>query len=332
MNQPKISIIIPVYNVEPYIAECLQSVMRQTYQGPMECIVVDDCGTDKSIEIAEQLIANYDGPIAFRVLHHEKNRGLSAARNTGTEAAIGDYVYYLDSDDFISDDCLEVLTKPLIGNEYDVVLGNIGMINYSGDVVFLPKETGLIVGMEEIFREFYVNRMLYVMAWNKLVKRSLYQCNDLSFLEGQLHEDELWTFKLVKCINTLYVQRQKTYYYRVRDTRIRDDLGRDSMKRMDSCYATLDYVLSYPAAVDKESFNKCVIYYFCVYLRNIGYNDVDFFDDYVSLRKRIDWHHLKLYFRKKITGRELKRNIHFTMHPFLGYWFLNMRRKRDMNK
>ena len=89
----RLSIIIPVYNVEPYIEDCLRSVMRQTYQGAMECLIVDDCGTDDSMAIAERTIATYEGPIVFQVLHHERNRGLSAARNTGTLAAKGDYLY-----------------------------------------------------------------------------------------------------------------------------------------------------------------------------------------------------------------------------------------------
>ena len=122
---PKISIIIPIYNVAEYITECLQSVMRQTYKGEIECILVDDCGKDKSISVAEQLISDYKGQIEFRILHHEHNRGLSAARNTGTDAATGDYIYYLDSDDYISDDCIEVLTQPLEVCEYDMVLGDI---------------------------------------------------------------------------------------------------------------------------------------------------------------------------------------------------------------
>lgn len=69
--------------------------MRQKYQGAMECLIVDDCGTDDSIAIAERTIASYEGPIVFQILHHERNRGLSAARNTGTLAAKGDYLYYL---------------------------------------------------------------------------------------------------------------------------------------------------------------------------------------------------------------------------------------------
>ncbi len=70
IKQPKISIIIPIYNVEEYITDCLQSVMRQTYQGTIECILVDDCGTDKSIAIAGQVIADYQGPIEF---HNQSN-------------------------------------------------------------------------------------------------------------------------------------------------------------------------------------------------------------------------------------------------------------------
>ena len=88
----RVSIIVPVYNVAPYIADCLRSVMHQTYTGSMECLLVDDCGTDDSITIAERMIADYEGPIQFQILHHERNRGLSAARNTGTEAAKGEYL------------------------------------------------------------------------------------------------------------------------------------------------------------------------------------------------------------------------------------------------
>lgn len=86
-----VSIIVPVYNVAPYIKDCLQSVMRQTYKGSMECLIVDDCGTDESIAIVERMLAEYDGPIYFQILHHDHNRGLSAARNTGTMQATGDY-------------------------------------------------------------------------------------------------------------------------------------------------------------------------------------------------------------------------------------------------
>lgn len=87
-----ISVIIPIYNVEPYIEDCLKSVATQTCltQGvQLECILVDDCGKDQSIPICERFIDDYSGPIAFQILHHDHNRGLSAARNTGMQVAQG---------------------------------------------------------------------------------------------------------------------------------------------------------------------------------------------------------------------------------------------------
>ena len=71
-----VSIIIPIYNVALYIEDCLKSVMRQTYQGEMECLLVDDCGTDDSMAIAERMVGEYEGPIRFKVIRHERNRGL----------------------------------------------------------------------------------------------------------------------------------------------------------------------------------------------------------------------------------------------------------------
>ena len=91
----KVSIIIPVYNVENYLVRCLDSVTAQTCQD-IECILVDDCGNDHSVQIAEDYIQTYQGPIVFKFLHHTKNRGLAAARNTGIDAATGDYLFFPD--------------------------------------------------------------------------------------------------------------------------------------------------------------------------------------------------------------------------------------------
>ena len=96
-----VTIVIPVYQVSEYVERCVCSVMAQSYPY-LECIIVDDATQDDSIVKCEQLIAAYKGPIRFRILHHGQNRGLSAARNTGTKVATGDYLYYLDSDDYTS--------------------------------------------------------------------------------------------------------------------------------------------------------------------------------------------------------------------------------------
>ena len=136
-----ISIIVPVYNVALYVESCIRSVIRQTYDGPMECIVVDDCGTDNSMDIVEKLVAEYDGPISFKVLHHEHNRGLSAARNTGMDEAKGDYLFFLDSDDELTEDCIEKLTTPLRDEQYDMVLGDLINIRLSDTNEWIERKT-----------------------------------------------------------------------------------------------------------------------------------------------------------------------------------------------
>lgn len=211
---PKVSIIIPVYNVEPYIEECLQSVMRQTYVGMMECILIDDCGTDNSLKVAERLIADYVGPIKFKVLHHEQNRGLSAARNTGMDAAYGDYVYFLDSDDWISDDCIEKLTQPLGLEQYDFVVGH---YEYDGKDSFVSCSEG----------EYHINRLksqgrlgIPISACNKLFRKSFLLDNQLLFEVGKVYEDSIFSFDIACVERRYYVINPITYYYRKRDSSI----------------------------------------------------------------------------------------------------------------
>ena len=101
--QPLVSIIVPIFNVAPYIMRCLQSIDSQTYR-PIECILIDDCCTDNSIQLTEQFINQYNGAILFTIIRHQQKGGPSAARNTGLKKAIGEYIYFMDSDDAITPD------------------------------------------------------------------------------------------------------------------------------------------------------------------------------------------------------------------------------------
>lgn len=208
--------IIPVYNVEDYIIDCLQSIVNQTYTGKVECILVDDCGTDNSIRFATDFIQNYKGGYEFRIIKHEKNRGLSAARNTGLKNAKGEYVYFLDSDDQITEDCFEQLTLPLHDELYDVVVG---------DFKVHPQNhyhTCLNIASSTAFRdhqiiEQYGSFNIYMMAWNKLCNRRFLLENDCIFYEGILHEDELWSYKLAACAKSIYIVKHTTYIYNLRE-------------------------------------------------------------------------------------------------------------------
>ena len=98
-----------MYQVEQYLAICLKSITDQTMTDGVECILVDDCGSDRSLFIAKDFIEHYQGNVLFRIVEREKNGGLSAARNSGIDVASGEYVYFLDSDDEITPNCLEIM-------------------------------------------------------------------------------------------------------------------------------------------------------------------------------------------------------------------------------
>lgn len=319
---PKISIIIPVYNVAEYITECLQSVMRQTYKGEIECILVDDCGKDVSVAIAERLIADYKGAIDFQIVHHERNRGLSAARNTGTDVATGEYIYYLDSDDYVSDDCIEKLVKPLKEKEYDIVLGDYEIFGDITDMSLLIEKRESIIGNKKIFSA-YADRMIYVMAWNKLVKLSFLRNNDITFLEGQLHEDDLWTYKCMLHIDSIAIVHNVTYYYRMRSNSIITDITKIA-KKANSVADTLMYIQSHPYE-NETDYNKCIIYYWGRYLQLAFTSGEAFYARYRELRRLCSYSPQKLSREGKMTIGEFKKRIHFALPVRLGYWYLKIR-------
>jgi len=204
--------------------------MRQTYQGAMECLIVDDCGTDDSIAIAERVIASYDGPIVFQILHHEWNRGLSAARNTGTLAAKGDYLYYLDSDDVITEDCIALLMQK--AEEYpeaELVQGNCCRHTLTGETYVFVKQYALAVASSnDEVRECYYREM-NVNVWNKLIKHDFLIGHHLFNKEGILFEDELWSFYLLKCLNKACFVSTITYHWRQRPHSITTGTDRATM-------------------------------------------------------------------------------------------------------
>ncbi len=211
----KVSIIIPTYNVEAYILECLKSVAQQTYQGEMECLIVDDRGTDNSIAVAEQFIRSYQGNIIFKIIHHELNRGLSAARNTGVENATGDYVYFLDSDDAIVPETIEEMVKVVCDYpQVEMIQG--GICNMQGDTlsdfthVELPDYTN-----DELWIRQNMFFHLPVTSWNRLLKKEFLDKEHILFHEGIIHEDVPYCYLLsLKCHHIGFV-RKNTYLFRL---------------------------------------------------------------------------------------------------------------------
>jgi len=209
-----VSVVIPIYNVSAYIERCIRSVMSQTYSN-FECILVDDASPDDSMSKCEQMIATYQGSISFRILHHQQNRGLSAARNTGTDEATGDYILYIDSDDAISNDCIEKLMAPIQNDStIDMVIGGIKIIPAKKTKRRKRKlDCKDFSGLESVRNYFYAKKRKTLPVWNSLIRKDFIYCFGLSFKEGIIWEDVLWSFYLVKHLSHLYIVKDITYYY-----------------------------------------------------------------------------------------------------------------------
>lgn len=218
----KVSIILPVYNVAPYISRCLKSVINQTHTGSMECILVDDCGQDDSIEKAQQIIDQYQGQIQFRIVRHEHNRGLSAARNTGIEVSHGDYLYFLDSDDWLDYHCIASMIA-LVERYPGVEAVQAGAIAHGGEAKpWLDMKNSIlpefIQGRKAIKPIFLNRKQIPITAWNRLIKKDFLISHHLYFQEGLIHEDELWTFNLARYLTSLAILKQNVYHYEYHET------------------------------------------------------------------------------------------------------------------
>lgn len=212
-----ISIIIPIYNVSGYIENCLESVRKQSYPD-LEIILVDDCGTDNSMEIVQEYLKRHTFG-KLEIMRHTHNQGLSAARNTGLEAATGDYVYFLDSDDELVEDSISIMTASVTKQRYDFVIGNYIVVGSDKKYPTLTLSTGALQDNKEILNA-YAEGKWYMMAWNKLCRRDFLLANKLFFEEGVLHEDVIWSFKLACKASSMYVIQNPTYKYTIRTASI----------------------------------------------------------------------------------------------------------------
>ena len=174
---PKFSIIVPVYNVEEYIDKCLKSIYNQTYKD-FEVIVVNDGTKDSSMEYVKK----YDATII-----NQENKGLSAARNKGASKAKGEYIIFIDSDDYIEKDLLNEINKSLINNP-DIVRFQIQEVNKEGILNKYKEESFENLNGVEAFK--IISKYHFVEnAWSYAIKRKYYENEKYKFREGTIHED-----------------------------------------------------------------------------------------------------------------------------------------------
>lgn len=275
----KVTIVIPVYNVSQYIRRCVLSLQKQTYRGAVECLFIDDCSPDDSCRQITSAWKNYSGNIEWKIIHHKNNKGLSGARNTGIDNANGDYVYFFDSDDEITSDCIESLTAPLLSYHYEMIIGGYIPIKAKRAYPSLSLPTGEIKGNSTIIDKYFHGNY-YMMAWNKLCRLDFIKRNRLYFKEGLIHEDDLWSYCVACEATYIYIVNHPTYLYHIRENSIATE--KDVQKHLDAfievtkqmflwnlhskenertkwryVFFRMHYTLLWKSIEEKVNYNKC---------------------------------------------------------------------------
>lgn len=292
----KVSIISPVYNVEKYIERCFESISQQTYSNHLiECIFVDDCGSDNSIRIVQQLIEDYNGDIHFKLIHHEKNKGLSEARNSGTLIAKGEYLYYFDSDDEITEDCIETLIS--LADKYenaDIIMGSSDTIRESEHInSYIIKDEIPEYSDDKLWLKRSLLKRTYfpITAWNKLVKQSFLKKHKLFFKPGIIHEDKHWQFFVAKHITSAAFCKKITYKHYINEGSIITTI---SPKQVESLLIIVeDFLINIDDVLEKEQYKT--IYYIAFYalIRSLDNHDKTFVQHVMNRLKHLFKQRLK---------------------------------------
>ena len=210
VENPLFSIIVPIYNVERYLEQCIESVLAQDYQN-YELILVDDGSPDNSIDICVKYAKQYSNIVFI----HKINGGVSDARNAGIQIARGEYLMFLDSDDYwegttILSDLQNIITE----NNPDVIFNYMSSVYPDKIVNHYINRDKLIGSFKEDFQDLYQDGIYLGFPFTKIMKRELILKNQLFFIKGRTFEDVIWSFSLVKHIKDYAIYRNCFYMYR----------------------------------------------------------------------------------------------------------------------
>ena len=211
----KVSIIVPVYKVEQYLKRCIESLIHQTYKN-IELILVDDGSPDSCGGICDEY-ATSDNRI--KVIH-KKNGGLSEARNFGIDSATGNYITFVDSDDFVSENYIEYLLYLLKENNAQISI--CGFVKFTKEEEIIknqPKDNPKVLSSVDALKEIYgKSGAVYIISCGKLYTRNLFE--SIRFPIAKLHEDEFITYKLFYYAERIVYSEQMNYYYFIRNDSI----------------------------------------------------------------------------------------------------------------
>ncbi|MBT8821505.1 hypothetical protein BTH95_09180 [Lactobacillus delbrueckii subsp. bulgaricus] len=206
---PLVSVIVPVYKVEDYLNQCVQSILDQTYHN-LEIILIDDGSPDN----CGQLIDDWAKKDKRIVALHQKNGGLAAARNTGLDNCHGEWLAFVDSDDYVAKDYIEKMLKAAMRDHTNLVISHYYEVDeISGEQINIKHNPAKVYNIDEFWKLYLYHSPALVVAWNKLYAREVFE--ERRYAVGLVHEDEEIIFDVVKNAHRISIISDNLYYYRV---------------------------------------------------------------------------------------------------------------------
>ncbi|MCQ2237845.1 MAG: glycosyltransferase family 2 protein [Bacteroidaceae bacterium] len=261
-NSILVSIIIPVFNVERYVEDCLNSVIAQDY-AKLECVIVNDDTQDSSMTVVDRILGSYCGPISFKVINKTFNEVLSSARNTGIINSNGQYVFFIDSDDYLirSDAISTFVAAALQFPEAEIITGRYCGVNESDNYAessMLMLESNCDYQHSLLFMHFMGT------AWNRLIKKDFIIHNGLYFDKGYIYEDHIWNIRTLPYVTLHVVIPSTTYYYRMNpDGIMKSTIHSKSFKSRAKIASMVSPLLN-------ENRSSCYIFYYAYQLLSLS--------------------------------------------------------------
>lgn len=314
-NQALISVIIPVYNVEEYLRECVDSVLFQTY-GNFEIILVDDGSTDSSGKICDEYLEKDDRITVI----HQKNGGLSVARNTGLSEANGDFLYFLDSDDYISENAFETLLETAQRDNSDIVFFD--AISFADTDDFTVKQNYIRKNKYQadcginVFGKMTENKDFHSAVPLLFISRKLLKNTNISFIPDIIYEDMVFTYQLF-CKASIVSQCSEALYHR----RYRKDsimTSSKTIKHFTSCIV----VCKINAEFASETFGINISPDILNYLSRCAFNVFNVYEKIRKNDKKVCKNKLK-DFKKEILQRNAFGNTALKMRCYgKTFWYI----------
>lgn len=310
---------MPIYNVAPYVERALLSALNQTFES-IEFLIVDDRGSDNSMEIVHKIVAEHPRGKDVRIIEHPHNIGLGATRNTAIDNAQGEYLFFMDSDDEITPDCIEVLYKAMMEEPVDFVAGSYDRI--IGENIKEGCYYGRRLIRDTIPEYIYKDRkVIAVPTWNKLYSLLFLKENKLYCYPHQINEDSIFLHLIVsKCHSCLLIpQKTYSYYYRIDSTEANRAIGY-SKRNMSELVEVLDF---YKLLLDHYK-DKYVYKYYLAWLIAVIFNSTEpiLKSKYISKKDKI--RHYNIISKIKISLWDMFFIVPFNVKNIIYVLCVNM--------